>query len=221
MNHTADTFAAENPRTADESDQSYLIRYTNWLRSRNELRAVGELELMHLAGETMIEANGYHIRAGWANEQLCDRLRDHGKALQAVGQGSNVPPTIMPAIEKERAAMRETNSRLNRRTQQAEAALRDFTRIMALPTDERGIRFVTGSFGRALLAWQSHKLQERVELLETALRIGRAWGMNGRGYSARLAIALNAWVDAGMKDALPELEEYERKYVVENQDKRN
>jgi len=59
----------------------------------------------------------------------------------------------MKPIRNEIRRLRETQTRLHRRCQQAEAALADFCRIMARPPDEQGIRFVLGSMGRALLAW--------------------------------------------------------------------
>lgn len=54
----------------------------------------------------------------------------------------------------------ETNQRLNRRCQLAEQALGEYRRMIAPPPDGDGIRFVSGSFGRALLAYHCDQLED-------------------------------------------------------------
>lgn len=68
--------------------------------------------------------------------------------------------------------LRETNRKLHRRCQDAEAALPSYRKLIAMPPDGDGMRFVNGSMGRALLVSQCHHLQARAETLAEALR---AW----------------------------------------------
>lgn len=62
--------------------------------------------------------------------------------------------------------LRKTNKRLNRRVQQAEAALLEFEKIQNKLPDEQGIRFIQGSLGRALLAWGWEKQRKELEELK-------------------------------------------------------
>src|SRR6185312_3981676 len=54
-------------------------------------------------------------------------------------------------MRAEMAALRESTKQLHRRCQRAESALPDYQRIIAMPPDGDGVRFVNGSLGRALL----------------------------------------------------------------------
>lgn len=56
-------------------------------------------------------------------------------------------------------ALRETVKRLNRRCQEAETAMVEYRKLVAAPPDGVGIRFVSGSLGRALLAWHCDHLR--------------------------------------------------------------
>lgn len=60
-----------------------------------------------------------------------------------------------------------TNQRLNRRCQGAEStiarAIPEYDKILAMPPDGDGVRFVSGSLGRALLAYYVHTLKEELE----------------------------------------------------------
>lgn len=78
-------------------------------------------------------------------------------------------------LERELAEARETNQRLNRRLQAAERALPDYARIIALPPNGDGVRFVSGSFGRALLAWHAAQLSaDRDRLRDCAGELAKA-----------------------------------------------
>lgn len=72
--------------------------------------------------------------------------------------------------------LRKSHRKLHRRCQEAEAALPDYERIIAKPPDGDGVRFVSGSFGRALLASlcnnqfaELRRLREARHSLETKL----------------------------------------------------
>jgi hypothetical protein len=54
--------------------------------------------------------------------------------------------------------LRDTNRRLNRRVQMGEAAVPSYQKLIAIPPDGDGVRFASGNFGRALLAWYCEKL---------------------------------------------------------------
>ncbi len=91
-----------------------------------------------------------------------DRERKEGDAVTNLLDD----PAAVEALRQEIAALRETVKRLNRRTQQAEAALGEFRKIMERHPDEQGIRFVSGSLGRALCAWAyAEVVKEREALL--------------------------------------------------------
>jgi hypothetical protein len=76
----------------------------------------------------------------------------------------------LAAAEAERDAARETNRRLNARCQAAESAIPSYRKMVALPPDGDGIRFVRGSFGRALLAYHCDKLEQRLADATALLR---------------------------------------------------
>jgi hypothetical protein len=59
---------------------------------------------------------------------------------------------------------------LNRRCQQAESALPDYRKIIAVPPDGDGVRFVSGSLGRALAVSMCAKLEDEVASLRELVR---------------------------------------------------
>ncbi len=73
------------------------------------------------------------------------------------------------AIELDR--LRDTNSKLNRRAQLADAAIADANRVIAKITEgsKHGTPWVGGSFGRALLAHGYSQQENRIEELEAEL----------------------------------------------------
>ena len=73
------------------------------------------------------------------------------------------------ALRSALTAAQETNKRLNRRCQEAEAALPDYKAITAMPPDGEGVRFVSGNLGRALMHSLCHKQQDRIAELESSL----------------------------------------------------
>ena len=72
--------------------------------------------------------------------------------------------------EAELVQARETNKRLNRRCQDAEAALPDYQKITALPPDGDGVRFVDGSLGRALAVTGWNKAEAERDALRERYR---------------------------------------------------
>jgi len=66
--------------------------------------------------------------------------------------------------------LRKSNNVLHRRCQDAEAALVDYAKLLALPPNGDGIRFVNGSMGRALLVGLCDKQQGEIETLRGALQ---------------------------------------------------
>ena len=67
------------------------------------------------------------------------------------------------------ASLSATNARLNRRCQSAESALPDYNRITALPPNGDGVRFVSGSLGRALASTAWMKAQAEIDSLRARL----------------------------------------------------
>lgn len=63
--------------------------------------------------------------------------------------------------------LRETNRRLNRRCQEAEAALPDWKEILKCANQGGGLR--GGSLGRRLLAWGLTRAQEENDRLKARL----------------------------------------------------
>ena len=60
---------------------------------------------------------------------------------------------------------------MHRRAQAAEAALGDYRRIIATPPNGDGVRFISGSMGRALLTAYCNQLGARIEDLHEGLRV--------------------------------------------------
>lgn len=111
--------------------------------------------------------------------------------------------------------LRETVKRLNRRCQQSEAAIAEAEHVLRIAPDEKGVRWVRGSLGRALLGERCRRLEEEIRALKiergmliTMLRRARAWGISGLGYCSRVALDIAAWVDGGMKFPPPALPDH-------------
>jgi hypothetical protein len=81
-----------------------------------------------------------------------------------VGERRRYKADVASAL-RELAELRETNRRLNARCQQAESALPDYRKIIAVPPDGDGVRFVSGSLGRALAVSMCAKLEDEVASL--------------------------------------------------------
>jgi hypothetical protein len=94
------------------------------------------------------------------------------QALYLYGLDKDELARDIRALVADHAAQRATNNRLHRRAQAAEAALADWNRIQALPRDERGVQFVRGSLGRALLAYHVSKLEEELAATKAQMVAG-------------------------------------------------
>src|SRR5690348_17094789 len=77
--------------------------------------------------------------------------------------------TVLEHAAERIEQLQETNKRLNRRCQEAEAALPDYKALLAVPPDGHGVRFVSGNLGRALAVTMCAKQQDRIAELESSL----------------------------------------------------
>lgn len=75
----------------------------------------------------------------------------------------------LAAADAEVARLRESNKKLHRRCQEAEAALPSYRKLIALPPDGDGVRFVSGTMGRALLVSMCNKLQAHGDAADALL----------------------------------------------------
>jgi hypothetical protein len=85
------------------------------------------------------------------------------------GDGAAEAAALLRALAKERDQLRDTNRRLNQRCQAAEASLPDYRKIIAVPPDGDGVRFVSGNLGRALAVTMCAKLDDKLAEQETLL----------------------------------------------------
>lgn len=69
--------------------------------------------------------------------------------------------------------LRESNRKLHRRCQEAEAALPSYRKLTAPLPDGDGVRFVSGAMGRALLVSMCNKLQAHGDAADALLRFMR------------------------------------------------
>jgi len=76
----------------------------------------------------------------------------------------------LAAADAEVARLRESNRKLHRRCQEAESALPSYRKLIALPPDGDGVRFVSGTMGRALLVSMCNKLQAHGDAADALLR---------------------------------------------------
>jgi hypothetical protein len=74
------------------------------------------------------------------------------------------------AKDAEIARLRDSNRRLHRRCQEAESALPSYRKLIALPPNGDGVRFVSGAMGRALLVSMCNKLQAHGDAADALLR---------------------------------------------------
>jgi hypothetical protein len=82
-------------------------------------------------------------------------------------------PPVQDANARDGVAIERLQRKLqamHRRAQIAEAALGDYRRIIAMPPDGDGVRFISGSMGRALLAAYCNQLLARIDDLHESLR---------------------------------------------------
>ena len=108
-------------------------------------------------------------------EEVCDAL--------------NSAADTIDALSAERDALREKLQAMHRRAQHAESALPEYDRIIAVPPDGDGVRFVNGNLGRVLLGSYCYKLREELERAEAEAAANRVnaeryeWLRANCGYS--------------------------------------
>jgi hypothetical protein len=102
---------------------------------------------------TLVEIEGFAVNANTPHEHISGELARHIRELEVA-----------------LSAYRETNTRLNRRSQEANAAAADAKRCLdeLAAGTEKGTPWCGGNFGRALLAWHSSQQDERIKELEAA-----------------------------------------------------
>lgn len=72
----------------------------------------------------------------------------------------------LAAMTAERDRLRDAHREMHRRCQRAEAGVADYRKLIALPPDGDGVRFVSGSMGRALLTLYADQLSGRLQEVE-------------------------------------------------------
>jgi len=108
-----------------------------------------------------------------AVDALVERLWEYGtvigKPLSTQDACCHDAAHTIEALRSALTEAQETNKRLNRRCQEAEAALPDYKALLAVPPDGDGVRFVSGNLGRALAVTMCAKQQDRIAELESSL----------------------------------------------------
>jgi len=84
----------------------------------------------------------------------------------AVSRDNEANMSSAVAANEERILhMQEAHKALHRRCQQAESALVTYRKLTALPPDGDGVRFVSGTMGRAMLVWLCDEGTREIEAL--------------------------------------------------------
>lgn len=96
-------------------------------------------------------------------------------------------------MEAEVAQLRETHKALHRRCQQAESALVTYRKLTALPPDGDGVRFVSGSMGRAMLVWLCDEGTREIEALRLDIERQHEACSEHLGEVERLRAFVAAW----------------------------
>ena len=88
------------------------------------------------------------------------------------------------------------------------AAVRDAAKKAARAEFKRYMEEGSAADLAALMASKVANQEEENVKLRAALQLAREWGFAGRGYSARVASSLAAWVDGGMVGDPPKAPDY-------------
>lgn len=102
-----------------------------------------------------------------------EALEELENGYEPAGVATDYAASIIAHIEELEAQLseaRDTNRRLNRRVQEAEAAIPSYRKLVAEPPNGDGVRFVNGNMGRALLAHYCNQATERAEAAERDAR---------------------------------------------------
>jgi len=117
--------------------------------------------------QTYVETIGAHRLS---QDAEIERLRCNADDyIEAIGD----LVSRLAAADAQIARLRESNRKLHRRCQEAEAALPSYRKLTALPPDGDGVRFVSGNMGRALLVSMCNKLQAHGDAADALLRFVR------------------------------------------------
>ena len=120
------------------------------------------------------------------------------KLLQGITELSDEIAVLRDRVQQRDAEierLRESNRKLHRRCQEAEAALPDYRKLTALPPDGDGVRFVSGTMGRALLVSMCNKLQAHGDAADALLRFMRI------RFGAYISATTRASIDAHLQGA--------------------
>lgn len=97
-------------------------------------------------------------------EARCESIGQHKHGIRFVDDDGRCLACSVEVLRRERDEARETAQRLNRRTQEAEAALADLRKCVEAVNG--GKPWCGGSLGRAVLAWDNTQLRDRIAALE-------------------------------------------------------
>lgn len=112
---------------------------------------------------------GYLVAASRLAMTLLSLPADPRTAVRAYDLGREVQE-LQETLDRtlgERDEVRVELARVRSRAGDTENALREYLKILNLPVDERGIRWVHGSMGRNLLTWHNETLQEALDRVKT------------------------------------------------------
>ena len=136
----------------------------------------------------------YQFMVDRAADQKLDGYRELGQRAADAENRADRLTAELAAMTAERDRLRESHRALHRRCQEAEAAVPSYRKLIATPPDGDGVRFVSGSLGRALLSSYVNKLdealatalaerdetKEEIERLRQALDVISVWGIDWR-----------------------------------------
>lgn len=100
-------------------------------------------------------------------EARCESIGQHKHGIRFVDDDGRCLACSVEVLRRERDEARETAQRLNRRTQEAEAALADLRKCVEAVNG--GKPWCGGSLGRAFLAWDNTQLRDRIAALESRI----------------------------------------------------